>query len=164
MFLLLGKTLAKNGSIERDYEAQISMLAQLLRSNPGSFAVISGGVTRPNYPSEARVGFGRIPDDIRSRVTLEEKAMSTRQNIEYVRELVRARWITQIIVVSSTAHSFRVEYLFWKYWPEAKYMLSFSPAYNSTIREWLLQIIIYGMIRLDPNERVFLRIKRAVFS
>lgn len=164
MILVLGKMLEQDGSLGIGYTAQINHVTQMLYRDQMSFVVISGGFTRPEYISEARAGFEQIPPDLQNRVTLEERSLSTRQNIENVRELVKGRWVTEIIVVSSGAHSFRVEYLFWKYWPEAKYMLSFSPAYTSSFKEWVLQLAIYGMSRLDPNEKFFLRIKRALLD
>jgi len=164
MVLVIGKKLKSDGSLTSGYIAQITKVTQMLQKCQTMFVVISGGVSRSKYHSVARAGLERIPMNLRDRVLLEEQALSTQQSIKYTRELVQDRSVTKIVVVGSTAHSFRVEYLFWKYWPGAKHVLWFSPAYSSSIWERLFEITALGMTSLDSNEKFFFRIKRALLD
>lgn len=160
IILLLGKQLLPNGEMSKEFRLQMEKAVELLRAWRGDLMVITGGVTIPGLPSEAQSAFAFVPEDLRARVRLEEKAMSTKQNIEFSKELlvclnVDAR---SIIIISSPGHERRTRYLFRRLWPEVT--LSFENVGTYTPRERVVHMIIFVLTVLDPEEKIFLPLKR----
>ncbi len=160
IILVLGKMLRANGVPSDELRTQMQKGVELLEKLPSSKLVISGGSTRPEYESEAKVASWLVPPKYQDRVILEEQSLSTAQNVKFVREKLREVNIESIVVVSSSAHNKRSLFLFKKYWPEIIPMLTFENAWRSTFLESALHAVIHVMTIIDKNEHVFLRIKR----
>lgn len=126
--------------------------------------VISGGVTRPGLPSEAEGAMALVPENLRSVVRLEKKSLSTRQNLRFTRELLRDTRIDSLIVVSGYGQEQRARFLFRTIWPEVFHKLSFESVGRDTFREYLLHKLLYLLTVIDPQEKVFLPMKKYVFK
>lgn len=160
IILVLGKQLLSRGEIPKELRLQMEKAVELLRAWQGDLMVITGGVTIPGLPSEARGAFACVPEDLRDRVRLEEKAMSTKQNIEFSKELLVHFNVDvhSVIIISSPGHERRTRYLFRRLWPEVA--LSFENVGTCTPRERVEHMIIFVLTVLDPEEKIFLPLKR----
>jgi hypothetical protein len=101
-----------------------------------------------------------VPEDLHFRTMLEELSLSTRQNVQYVRKLLEGVPIDELVVISSSGHTARTRYLFRKLWPEVTPVLTFEAAWQSKFMERCYHCALYAMAVMDPNEKLFFRIKR----
>lgn len=102
---------AYNDNVERAV-----MTARLLREGRAKVAIVSGAAEEPALAQfgEARV----LADQLeewgigRDRILLEERARNTRENATYVAEMVRARGMRKVLVVTSAFHMPRAQACF----------------------------------------------------
>jgi uncharacterized SAM-binding protein YcdF (DUF218 family) len=156
--------LLSNGNLPREFILQMEKAIQLLRQSPASAELlISGGITRPGFPSEARAALYFVPQDLFFRVRLEEESLSTRQNIIFAKRLFHYQNADCVVVVTSRGHAWRARYLFRKLWPEMK-QVSFESVGGSGIRDRIAHAVLYALTVLDPDEDVFLPLKTWLLS
>jgi hypothetical protein len=165
IFLVLGKRLTPVGQLPWEFVEQVDKGVHLVATITDSVLVISGGVTRAGFASEAEAAKQFVPVGLLSRTLLETRAMSTRQNITNVRMLL---WqgkinVDQMVVISSKGHEERVRYLFGEIWPEMLPYLSFQSVGECTSRDRVVHKILYWLTRLDRHERIFLPLKQLLF-
>lgn len=133
--------------------------------------IISGGITRPDFPSEAMVGLDFITKHSNFRlpkILLEKKSTTTGENIRFVKELLEEHKLRpdQIFVYHRQSALLKTKILYdqlWKGHPE----LVFVPCVDTSGR--LHRILEYTLMPLlayrDPYEqswfwRWFKRTKR----
>ena len=167
--LVLGKQLGRNGEVPDELVRQMEKAIKLMQTGKGDLLVIAGGVTLPGLPSEAEAAMTLVPEELKPRVRLETRSLSTKQNICFVKNLLADIRVGSIIVVSSPGHKKRTRWLFRREWPEAVGSLSFEnvvvpQTVSQKILGRLIHEIIFLLTVLDPDERVFLPLKRKYLS
>jgi uncharacterized SAM-binding protein YcdF (DUF218 family) len=158
--LVLGKRLLPNGKLPAEFSLQMAEAIRLMRIYPLAIGMITGGVTQPGFPSEAEAAMELVPREMHNRFWLENKSESTRQNVANVKELWEGFHFDVMYVVSSPGHERRTRYLFQKIWPEMAPRLKFDSVGNLTLKDWFMHTILYALTRIDPNEKIFLPLKR----
>lgn len=126
--------------------------------------VISGGVTRPNFPSEADVAASFVPDDLLERVFLEREAETTRQNVRFTKALLADVPIDSIRIVGSRGHIKRAHYLFQKIWPEVLPGLSCEPTGRRNVGSDIAHEILRIPMVIDPEEKIFLPVRKVLIK
>ena len=81
VLLVLGQALSPTGEVSTSLKEKMQRAIEILGQKPDFTLIITGGVTQPNQPSEAEGAANLLPENLRHRVALEKRAMSTRQNI-----------------------------------------------------------------------------------
>lgn len=160
--MVLGKTVLPNGDAPWDLKLQMGKAVQLLENEESATLVLTGGVTRPGFRSEAEVAMAFVPYELQSRAWLEKRSMSTKQNIEHVRDhfMGESEMIDSIIVISTPGHELRTRFLFWKLWPKMLPRLSFENVGSESFGERLFHLLLFVVVAIDPEEKVFLPLKK----
>lgn len=106
--VVLGARVLPGGEPGSALRARVERAVALFHEGLAPLLVLSGGVGA-HPPSEAQVmrevatALG-VPEEA---CVLEERSRSTRENARYTSELLRARGITDVVVVSDAYHLFR---------------------------------------------------------
>lgn len=151
-----GDRLLSDGSISRDFQKRLVHGIYLLDRHKKSVMVISGGITQPGANrSEARRAYGHIPADLKERVILEEEALSTRQNVMRVRDMLRDTHIEVLDVVSNSAHLKRVVHHIRREWPDVSDKIVWHITAHSRVRQRLVQRVHSLVGFIDPHEHIF---------
>jgi uncharacterized SAM-binding protein YcdF (DUF218 family) len=161
--LVLGYQLQPDGSPTTEFKANMSLATRLLQEKQVSRVIVSGGRTRPQFESEAVVGRNLVPADLQEKVWTEDQAMSTRQNFENCKAKLRAEDVTfgALKIICAPLHVKRARFLIQRYWSEAAPLIQFvTTDMKPTFRDVVVNKLIYWMTRIDPDEKVFLPLKR----
>ncbi len=119
--VLLGGIVDQEGTAEHgqpQYNAaaeRLLMTTQLLRTGKAR-AVIVSAATHPTAPTagEAHVVARQLEDFgvDKSRIFIEDKALNTRENALFSKEIARAQGFERVVIVTSAAHMTRAEECF----------------------------------------------------
>ncbi len=135
--VVLGARVQDDGEASPTLRARAEHGAELFKLGLAPMLFFSGGIG-DFEPSEASVAAkvaiaAGVPQE---RCVLEEKSHSTRENARFTAELLRARGITEVIVVSDPYHLFRARWLF----EREGLTVTTSPALNAERhRSWALR-------------------------
>jgi len=156
----------------QDFSVRMGWAIKCALKNPNILLVISGGVTRAGLPSEAEAGAVLVPFALGARrVLLEEKSQSTRQNIIFVKALLHDEDIAvdSMVVVCIPGQLDRAKYLFHELWPELFETPGRIEFRTITIErqapgEWLFHKLLFLLTYIDPNEKLFLPVRKLIFT
>jgi len=126
--------------------------------------VITGGETKRNSDSEAKIGMRYIRGKTSTKVILEDKAKTTVENILFSKKLLERKKIKvdKVIAISSNKRMFRLRYLYWRLWSEVD--VKFLGARDFYPFMFYLQEILYLIVNLfDPYEKTIVRLTRKLF-
>jgi hypothetical protein len=131
----------------------------LMSQGAGDLLIISGGVTRVGFPSEAEVGFDFVPNNLRSITIIENKSTSTYENIRFIKPLLPT--VESLMVVTSRACIPRARLLVKRLLPEIS-SVSFVGV-RSTAREYMRELIRYHIAVIDPSEKTLIPFLKKCF-
>lgn len=160
VFMVLGQTPSPDGKVDSKFREKMLTAVALLRNYPHSILLITGGVTQPGQPSEAEGGFQLVPEDLKSRVLLEKKSLSTRQNILFSKEILSSYDIDSLFVLSTPGHKVRFSFLLNRNWPEITAKYKFVPVGTDSFREKIIHGVITVLTLLDPEQKKMLSFKK----
>ena len=108
-FVVLGYEL-KNGEMQPELKGRCAAAAAAARSFPSAILICSGGATGDNNPSR-HTEAGMMRDYLversgieRSRILIDERAMTTLENASNTMEMLQQQGIKTITIVTSTYH------------------------------------------------------------
>ena len=153
--LVLGKQLSPSGAMTAEYVAQMQKAVSLLSADKVDIILITGGVTRAGFPSEAEVGLSKVPKELRTKVMLEKCSKSTSENIRFVLEMLGSSRITSMIVVGSTGQDRRTRFLIKRLWPEILPVTKFDSVPTTSAKEKVAHFVLYVLTLIDPDDEVF---------
>ena len=162
IILVLGKTVLPTGELSSDLKLQVERATELLQADEDSSLVLTGGITRPGFCPEAEVALTLVPHELRSRVLLETVSLSTRQSVRSVKNMLCDTKIDSIVAISTSGHEKRTRFLFKKVWPEMVSRLSFESVRKNGFVERIAHTLIYWLTILDPDEKLFLPLKKCI--
>jgi hypothetical protein len=161
--LVFGKKLLPTGEMSAEFKAQIDKALLLQSRDIVDFVVVSGGVTRKGFLSEAETALTYISRDRHSAVFIERHSKSTSENIEFVKRQMGTFGIHLMIVISSTGHDSRIRYWVARLWPEICPTTAYASVPTTSIIEHLLQLVLYRLTVLDPDRKIFEPISHKLF-
>jgi hypothetical protein len=164
IILVLGIRLLPSGKLEDKFIASIRRGVELMQTHReiglSSLLVISGGVTRPSFCSEAKAALDYIPEGLHPDVRLEERAATTRQNVRNVRELLVDIPFDALHVISTPGHVARARELIQAEWPEALSRFHAEPVGTDSFWDKVTEKILGILMNMDRRERVFLPLRK----
>ncbi len=170
VIVVLGNQLDKEGRLVAWFKERLKTGFDLLRNEPNSVMIITGGQTRAGFPSESEegrrfliehgLGFGQAGAELGARILVETEARSTSDHPGLVRELLEREEIEaeEFIFVTSIHHVWRSRRLFQKYWTESQQKAEWVGVGHSTTIDWVLEVGFYLVELLcPPLAREFMR-------
>lgn len=161
--LVLGGRLLASGKASREFKKRMSAAVSLLAHGKADVLVISGGMTRIGFPSEAETGLALVPENLREKVLIETRSRSTLENIRYARGFLEGLAITSLVVVTSASHVPRARFLVKKFLPEMYAHTSFEGVGRATLAERVREFMLHCLAVIDPYNRVFLPLLKKWF-
>jgi len=155
--ILHGNQLEETGEMSAEY--MIRAVKALTSADLNDTLIITGGVTRPGFKSEAEVGLNFINQQdhpVLPRILLEKRSTTTGENIRFVKELLEQHGLrpSKIFVYHRESALIKAKILYDQLWsghPE----LVFVPCLDNS--GWVYKLRSYTLMPLlayvDPYEK-----------
>lgn len=158
IIIVLGHQLLPTGAPSVEFQARVQQGVLLLSQDQRAVLIISGGITRRGFPSEAEVGRAMVPPWLRARVRLETSSKATCDHPLFVQELLRGNAIDSLTVVTSYDHALRARHIFARAWPGVVPVMKFRTVGSSTLVGQAREAILLLLAIIDRKNRVFISV------
>jgi len=164
LIIVHGEKSTSGGRMHPAFKSRLDACISIIKEKPVELIIITGGQTRKNVPTEAKLGFEYLKNKFNTPILLEEKARTTSENIRYSKVLVGHKSLEKIIVISSKKRMFRLKYLYWRLWPEVYSKIRFIKTKDFySIFFYPLEFFYLIFAIIDPREKLFARFTKKVF-
>ncbi|NMB70396.1 DUF218 domain-containing protein [candidate division WWE3 bacterium] len=155
--ILHGSKLTSKGDLSVVMLARINVLMHIAGQGSFDFLVITGGVTRRRFQSEALSIYNIIKSSVsfpnNLPVIIEDNSRTTRENIINTKKLIETRSFESLTVITGADSYRRFRRLYRLHMPEHFSKINFEVAENiSGFRSFFKECVFYACSIWDPNE------------
>ncbi|MBQ6263482.1 MAG: YdcF family protein [Clostridia bacterium] len=149
VFLVYGGALRKTGEVSPTLAGRLDKAAEAMKSSPGSVAIVSGGQGpgEPRTEAEAMREYLIAAGIEEDRITVEDRASNTVENIRFSLPLVEASGKSDLVSVSTYTHTPRIGYLLSREGVSSRFLASGYPdklsVFPSFVREYLSYVKLF---------------------
>lgn len=169
VIVVLGYKLNQDGSLHGEFITRLEYAAKLASSDPNACLVVTGGKTRSEFESEAKVAQGYLSSRhpaLLERLILETEAVSTSEHPRLIRTLLRDKKIfpSKFTFVTSEFHRRRSKMLFSWFWPESQISATWPPNIGQvTYVDRIRESILIGVAYADPRDMWLMPFLKSIF-
>ncbi len=162
-----GEKPTKQGKMHIELQARLEKAIRIANSGKCDLIVVTGGQTRKNTFSEAKMAANYLRGKTKVPVLLEEKATSTSENVRFVKALVKKEDISidSVIVIVRKSCLSKARYFYWHFWEEVYDKIGFIGALDThTLFYRLSMHILFLLAVADPKEKTIVRFLKILFK
>jgi hypothetical protein len=133
---------------------------QLVNDNAVNLIIVTGGVTREGYLSEAEVGAEYLWANVAVPVCMEIHSTTFAENVMFMRRQFRGieKNLEEVYVIARASvtdkEDSRLRFLYRRFWPQAAAVAEFvGTPHVEDFRSVVAEAILKVCARLDPGER-----------
>jgi len=164
--IVLGYKLEPDGSLHPYLKKRLDKAKDWLASNPSGLILITGGVTREGYVSEAKVSLAYLEEKGVSReaVLLEQEALATADHPALVKRVLREAGVLvgAVIIITGDYHLARSKRIFERQWHDLG-PVTWVPISGSKWTDWIKEGILNLIFTLDPESTYIMPWLKKIF-